>query len=206
MIIALCSQKRGGKDTLADHLIKKYDYTKYSFADPIKKSAMEIFGFTKDQMWGSTKDKETVDERWGISPRQALQIMGTELFQYDFGKHLPNFEKKIGRSIWVKKFEYWYKKNQNLSDAWNVKNKECQDFEIVKINDFNCVIPDLRFKHEYDIVKKLGGQLWEITNNRVERGDTHASETEWYDLPKDITIVNNGSYEELYKEIDRNLK
>ena len=45
---------------------------------------MEIFGFTKEQVYGDLKD--VVDSEWGVTPRKVLQIMGTELFQYDLQK------------------------------------------------------------------------------------------------------------------------
>ena len=87
-IISICGIKRSGKDTIAEYLIKKNNFKRYSFADPIKQGLIKMFGFTEKQMWGDTEDKEAIDPRWGISPRKMMQIVGTELFQFDIHKHL----------------------------------------------------------------------------------------------------------------------
>ena len=183
MVIGICGKKRSGKDTIADYLVENNNFSRYSFADPLKKGVMEMFGFTNDQMWGSREDKETIDPRWGISPRQALQVVGTELLQFEFGKHLTKFQEKIGRQIWVKKFEYWYQEN-----------------------NVNVVIPDVRFVHEIETIKNLGGQIWKIDRDGVDTGDEHASENEWMDRAFDFVVNNNGTLTELYHNVNGKLK
>lgn len=51
-----------------------------SFASPLKNAAMELFGFTEQQLY-SLEGKEAVDHRWGISPREALQWLGTDVLR-----------------------------------------------------------------------------------------------------------------------------
>ena len=86
MIIGVLGKKRSGKDTTGDYLVANKNFVKYSFANPIKRGAMELFGFTEDQVFGDAKDE--IDPTWGITPRLVLQIMGTEVFQYDMPKYL----------------------------------------------------------------------------------------------------------------------
>ena len=47
-----------------------------SFATPLKEAVRELFLLSDDQLYGS--EKELIDERWGKSPRQILQIVGTD--------------------------------------------------------------------------------------------------------------------------------
>jgi hypothetical protein len=74
MIVGILGKKRSGKDTTGDYLVANKNFVKYSFANPIKRGAMELFGFTEEQVFGDAKDE--IDPTWGITPRLVLQIMG----------------------------------------------------------------------------------------------------------------------------------
>ncbi len=181
-IISLVGLKRTGKDTTADYLIKKYGFVKYSFADPIKKACQEMFGFTEEQLWGNTK--EEIDERWGVSPRKMLQIIGTELFQYDIHKHIKSEQfNNIGRDIWVHRFKIWVEMNKDKYPR--------------------VVIADCRFLHEANVVKEMGGTLWKIERPSIDNLDKHSSETGVSQIIPDITIINNSGIETLHKKIDK---
>jgi len=77
-IIGVLGPAASGKSTLAQYLVDKYGAKRYSFAHPLKKIVRQAFDLTKDQVWGSQASKETVDPRYGVSPRWLLQRLGTE--------------------------------------------------------------------------------------------------------------------------------
>ncbi len=185
-LIGIVGQKRCGKDTIADYLIKNNLFQRYSFADPIKRGAMEMFGFTEAQMWGSAEDKETIDPRWGISPRRMLQLMGTELFQFDITTHLTENEFPIGREVWVHRFKLWY---------------EDQSKKLTTNDSFNVVIADVRFKHEAKAIREMGGEIWRVERPSIISSDLHASEKEQLEINADVTIINDSGLEELYQKI-----
>jgi len=83
MIIGLGHRAQSGKDTLADFLVAKHGFTKVAFATPLKEAARDIFLLSDEQMYGSLK--EVVDPRWGRSPRDILQKLGTEGVRNVFG-------------------------------------------------------------------------------------------------------------------------
>ena len=178
MLIGIIGKKRSGKDTSGDYLVSEKNFTKYSFANPIKRGAMELFGFSEEQVFGDLKD--VVDPTWGITPRLVLQIMGTEIFQYDMPKHIPELQ-VFGRGFWVKRFEQWYEQNKNL----------------------DVVICDVRFQHEADAILKMGGQVWKVQRPSLVSVDEHASEMEM-DLITGVTNIlqNDGTLEDLYNKID----
>lgn len=203
-LIGIVAQKRAGKDTIADFLINNNGFQKYSFADPIKYGAIAMFGFTKEQMWGSAEDKETVDPRWGISPRRMLQLMGTELFQFDIQKHLKEGEFTVGRSVWVERFKMWYKEEKDKAIKWFLTAKTAG---IVNGNpEFNVVIADVRFPHEADAIREMGGEIWRVERPSLKQEDTHASEKEQESIVANYTIINDGTLEELYSKVKNILK
>lgn len=99
MIIGLIGQKRVGKDTTAN-IIKSLDgeYKSMALADPIKDIARIMFNFSHDQLYEAEKDQ--VDSRWNIKPRDFFEQFGTEIMQFDIYKYLPNLQVPE-RKFWV---------------------------------------------------------------------------------------------------------
>ena len=181
-IIGLCAKKRAGKDTLAKHLIDNYNYTKYAFADPLKKSCQEIFLLNEEQMDGNLK--ETVDERWGVSPRVMFQKVGTEIFREKLIDVFPEME-PIAKNLWVYRFKKWYEQ------------------ELKKNNNLKVVITDCRFPNEINIVKELGGVIIKIERNNNNSMDSHVSEKNIDNINGDYIIKNNSSIDKYYEEMDK---
>lgn len=168
MIIGIIGNKRSGKDTIADILVKEYSFSKYAFADPIKEICKTAFFWDDEYINGSKK--EVVDPQWGLSPREAMQRIGTELFQIELGKYLPNFKDVNGNSLWARRFQYWY---ENINDNQNV------------------VVSDVRFSHEYQILKNLDSIFLKVERPQLIHIDTHSSESAVNSLSYNYFIENN---------------
>jgi hypothetical protein len=95
MIVGLVGTKGAGKDTAADHLVEQFGFKKRAFADPIKEAVTHLFHLGPEQLVGD--NKEVIDDRHGMSPRQMLQRVGTDMFR---GMMRDTF--------WVDHFEHWY--------------------------------------------------------------------------------------------------
>jgi hypothetical protein len=88
MIIGIVGFIGSGKGTAADILVNKHNFHKLSFADTVKDATAAIFGWPRNLLEGDTEEsrnwREAKDEWWSekfgydISPRLALQMMGTE--------------------------------------------------------------------------------------------------------------------------------
>ena len=88
-VIGIAGKARAGKDTAADIIIDAMPYyNKISFADPLKKMLSVGLGLTESQLYGSKK--EIIDPRYGKTPRQIMQSIGTE-----WGRNM------ICQDIWV---------------------------------------------------------------------------------------------------------
>lgn len=177
MIIAFTGFKRSGKDTCAQFLVDKYKFTRFGFADPIRNFVKETFLW--DDNW-IENHKEEIDPRWGISYRQIAQIVGTEWMQYDLCARFQPFLNITGRNVWAKRFEELYLRNPFI----------------------DYVISDLRFPHEVEYIKKLGGIIVSVSRTGIKNNDTHESEKHIQEIEADAFIINDSTLKELETKVD----
>ena len=184
-IIGLCGNKRAGKDSFADHLISKYKtIQKYSFAGPLKKACQIMFCLSAEQIDGTLK--ETVDKRWGLSPRQIFQTFGTDLIRNEYPKLVPGSKvEKIGSSFWVYRFQIWY-------ENWIKENPK-------KV----LIITDIRFPDEFEVLKNMGGTIIKITRPSYSINDNHISEKNISKIDGDYHIINEGTLNEYQNKIEQ---
>ena len=83
-MIGLIGKKGSGKDTVADYLVHRHGYKKHAFATPLKNVCRELFLLEESQMH-DVDQKEKVDVRWGMSPRQMMQTVGTDMVRRHLG-------------------------------------------------------------------------------------------------------------------------
>ena len=182
MIIGLIGKKRAGKDTAGEYLNESRKFIRYAFASPIKRIGEIVFGWDDEEV---EKDKEGVDPTTGVPYREFYQWIGTEVFQFAVTARWPEFQKKIGRGVWVHKF-------------LKVAKKSC-----------NYVITDMRFPHEDHIIREhcLMNNIPYMTI-KIERSsfdkniDSHASETEMDKILPTAVVYNDGTKQDLYKRVD----
>jgi hypothetical protein len=179
-IIAICGAKRSGKDVLAKCLINKYNYEKLSFAEPLKKAVKELFNFNDiqvgiDEENGNGDEKDIIDDRWGITPRKALQYFGTEIMQYKMNELIPNINREFFANILLSKI---------------VENKIY-------------VISDMRFLHEYEKIKGLNILIIKVIRpSLIKKRDEHISENEYEQIPCNIEVLNEGSIEDFINNFE----
>lgn len=185
-VIGITGRKYNGKDTVADYLVSRYGYTKLSFAQPIKEMSKIIFGFTEQQVNGNLK--EDVDERWHISPRQAMQFIGTELFRDHIGKLLPH----IGNNIWV------YCATQKIKTQLSIDPNA------------KFVIADVRFPNELESLRGIFDVDGQFKSIRVSRPTIACDETSLHESEKlidtlvvDHELLNDSGKQELYDKVDQ---
>lgn len=173
-VIGIMGKKFHGKDTVADHIVKKYGYNKISYADPLKEGCRQIFGLDDEQLYGSKK--EVIDEYWGVTPRTILQYVGTDLFRNQLSNIIPDIDK----NIWIKRMERTFIDNPDKS----------------------YIIADVRFPNEFEMIKRHGGIIIKVVRPDIKSEDTHASETNIDKMTGDIEINNKGTLKDLYQTVD----
>lgn len=180
-IFLITGRKRAGKDTLADIMLEQTSGVKESFAQPMKNVACLLFG------WGTAtleNEKETIDPVFGISPRQFLQVFGTDFMQLFLSEKFPDYAKTTGRAFWAK----------NLIE----RVKEYEDSNWSPSPSI-VVVSDLRFPHEVETLQNAFPN--DVVVIRVERPslnsiDMHPSELEMNSIIADYIIHNEGTLEE----------
>lgn len=181
MIIAICGPKRSGKDTVASYLVNRHNYKHVKISQPLKDACGSLFGWTAYQMEEDVK--ENIDPNWGISPRDGLKFVGTEIMQYKIQELLPN----IGRKFWI----------NTLINTLKSKPREAP-----------IVISDMRFIHEWEVLKnEYHHNLVTIKINKSSTLpiDLHSSETEWRQIKEDILIENDGTIHDLCHMVENKL-
>ena len=179
-IIGITGRKYNGKDTIGDYLVLKYGYKRLAFADALKASCKEIFGFSDEQLYGN--EKETIDDFWKVSPRVVLQYVGTELFRTHIHEIIPF----VKTNIWVE-----------------VIRRKIFD-EQKKFPDKRFVITDMRFANENEFIKSINGLSLRVTRECVNTSiDIHPSELEIEKLIVDYELHNNSTLENLHTQVDQ---
>lgn len=175
-IIGLVGRAHAGKDLVATHVHDTYGHDNCKFAGPMKTALKSLFDFSHEQVEGDLK--ETVDERWGVTPRRVMQFFGTEMLQIKMQELIPG----LGRHFAVKRM------------FLNYDTRE-QPF---------CV-SDVRFQHEVDAIRQHGGIVIRLRRNQDGHSKEHEHESESGvdGMSCDYDVDNDGSVADLFSKIDR---
>lgn len=198
-----------GKDTAADYLVNFHGFRRDSFANSLKDAISHVFGWDRTLMEGRTKEsrewREQVDTWWAerlkipnLTPRWVMQYWGTEVCRQGFHD-----------DIWIASVENRMRKTKD-----------------------NIVISDVRFPNEINAIHRAGGKVirvkrgpepewyqdavnvnagptnmsWAISKSKIEELKIHASETSWVGSNIDKIIDNNGSIDDLFRELEQLVK
>lgn len=86
-IIGLIGYRGSGKSTVASYLTTHHDFIELTFGLPVKQVCQQLFLLSDDQL-NDRVLKESIDPRWGKSPREMFQWLGTNIMRDQFS---PSF-------------------------------------------------------------------------------------------------------------------
>lgn len=202
-IIGLSGFIGSGKGAVSDYLVEHHDFTRLNFSDALKDVVATVFNWPRDMLEGDTTEsrawREIPDEYWSkrlgreMSPRLALQLVGTESFRY-----------VIHPDIWVAVVEKKILDNKYsgvvISDVRFVN-----ELEMIKRNDGSVIrvergiLPDWYFTALSDYKNKTNFMSIHYPN-------IHVSEYSLIGVEVDAYIKNNGTLEDLYNNVKKVIK
>lgn len=176
--IGISGYARAGKDTIADHLVAEYGYSKVSFATPMREALYRLNPDIRDiagMVWnvrqladlGGWEDMKTT----APDIRGLMQRMGTEVGREMFGEN-----------FWV-------------------------DAAISRVPDgAKVVFADVRYPNEADAIRSLSGEVWRVSREGFGPANSHTSENAMDDYKFDKTFSNGDTVDLLYKSVDQELQ
>lgn len=196
-IVGIAGKKRHGKDTVGEILAQEeFGFHRTAFALMVKVVAMDLFWLSYDQCFGGPGiDREEIDPRWGLSPRQILQRIGTEM------------GRNTHPDVWVRNTLRLIEQAYEGESAVNLHLPRERTFLRVKYAPGKAdrwAVTDVRFVNEARGIREAGGVIVKVVRPGLEdSGDTHASETSVDLVEEDYLIVNDGTLEDLKTKISR---
>jgi len=174
MIIGLGFKARAGKDTVAAHLVNNYAFVQESFAFPLKEYiGRQICGFNDKQLYGAWK--ETIDTEWEKTPRQMLQLIGTDALR-----------RIVHDDFWVIPMKRKLKEHLR-----NERHIVISDVRFM--NEINMI------KNMKGVLIKIDRE----NPDKITGFEKHTSEVELESFDDwDHILDNNGTIEELYSRVD----
>jgi hypothetical protein len=173
ILCGVVGKKRHGKDTIGKALHSHLDLRVDHFAAPIKDFCRDVMGLSFAQVHGDKK--ETVDPRWGKTPREIMQFYGAEVVR------------SIHPDVWVRRA---------IDDHHYYTDRARQDRPRI-----GTVICDCRYQNEADAIRKAGGFLLYVVRPGIEDNEhsAHSSEQEIERIgaTAEIQLVNDGTPAEL---------
>lgn len=189
-LIGITGRAGSGKDTLADYLVRKFGYRKYSLAGPIKKLLADRFGFPVG-LWEDREFKDQPSMEFGrgpgpdglyssFSPRSWVQWLGTEV-----GRMIG------GEDVWVDMMaREWLDRESAFLDNRDPMRSGNEFIRYVP-HPPRMVVSDVRFDNEARRIRALGGVVIRVTRPEAEGAVTHASERGVSDDLVNVQVAND---------------
>jgi hypothetical protein len=219
MIIYILGEAHSGKSEAAKHIRRKYRTIEISLSDPMKRFLMELYGFTEEQLWGESSNRNGPDPRFPrlvgsfdedtgkiecLSPREALQTLGEAM-------------RGCFSDTWVRKLFETFKELERGATGYLPaiglfgEHRPVAGMEPRPLGPFeDFLVPDVRYRNEHLALREAGALGFRLTSPSQGSGltgnlSTHRSEVEQRTIPDSelhAVIVNDGTLEELYAKID----
>lgn len=181
-MIGLVGKKGAGKDTLADYMVNHDGFRKLAFANSLKMICQKLFLLTDEQLNDAIL-KERIDSRWGYSPRQLLQKVGTDWCRDE-----------IGQDFWIRRMKEEI--NDGTKDKVVITDVRFEnEYEFVKENGGVIILIDGRTNDvtetaqhisEHFVLKVMEKHLYDyrITNDATREDLFH----QWDDIYNNLNV------------------
>ncbi len=191
-----------GKDTVANYLEGNFNFKKFAFGSGVKRVCAAITG---DDLSAYEDRFQKEEMTWlGITRRQLMTYIGTDILREDLPKRFPSVDQKIGDTIWVQRVVNgilaYVKSEMNKVHTLMLRNIEPEDIS----RDIRVVVSDERMNTENDIMRSLFELLFTPPDDsrKEEYGELYEKmHKEGYISSYFINPINNRSSSPLFPSI-----
>jgi hypothetical protein len=199
MLIGVVGFISSGKGTVGE-IFSEQGFVRDSFAKPLKDAVSIVFGWPRELLEGDTEHSRTWreepdvfwSEKFGreFSPREALQLMGTEAGRETFHP-----------DIWVISLLNRAKGKDVVVTDVRFKN----EIDYIQKNDG--IVIRVKRGEDPDWFDWLSSETDEFYREQIMKGrNVHRSEWDWVGCDFDYVIENNGTIQQLRKKVEEVLQ
>ena len=178
IVVGLTGDAGVGKDTVADYLVNRWGYEKRSFAAPLKEILLQqdpIIGF------------HIYRPQTQIHLSEALKLYGEDAVKKLYPLYRRYLQRLGTEGIREIDPDFWIK-----AASKSLTNQSGK-----------YVFTDVRFPNEAEFIGDCRGSLWQIEGPRRRDGAPAHSSEDWAGkLGEAFLVMNTGSMDRLYTEID----
>jgi hypothetical protein len=168
LVIGLSGVARAGKDTVGIVLQDLYGYEIKSFSDVLNKALIALNPWVIESSEGWLRYADAVDL---LGYEKAKEIPEVRALLQRMGTEVGR--DLLGQDIWVDALFKDYKPG----DKWAIVN--------------------VRFPNEFNAVKQVGGEVWEVTRPGYEPAQGHISDRALIGYHFDWRVHNDGTVKDL---------
>jgi len=204
IVVMLGHKSQAGKDTVAGYL-SELGFVRAAFADKLKNTVQDLYGFTKEQMYGSTKDVEDnrypniYDEKYiatdipGVEGSGDERVLNPEYKEFFTPRRILQVFGQQQRALYP--------------TIWPVYVFNVAIPKLIEQGHSKIVITDFRFKNEAAVAEQWAADSPEtraLHTVKIYRPDvesktspTDISEIDLDDYTFQHMLTNDGSLEDL---------
>ncbi|MGW8975126.1 deoxynucleotide monophosphate kinase family protein [Streptomyces platensis] len=180
--VALMGRAGSGKDSAAARLVRRYQFVRVAFADPLKESALRLDPIVAAE--GTS---------YGTLPLRLSDTV--RRYGWDRAKTYPEVRRtlqNLGETVRTDDPDFWLRMaldKLGTADRWSLP----------------VVVSDVRYGNEADALRAAGALMVRIERPGASAGGEaarHVSELDLDDYPADVTIPNAGTLDDLYALVD----
>jgi len=203
ILIGLAGKAGSGKSAVADYLVRRYGFIRFSFSDALYREVAAAFGLPDESLLRDRETKEVATPALALencadgdfvelslhldssnrcmhplSPREVLQLWGTQ------------YRRAQDPDYWIKRAEEWLEAVLMGAPYPELRPQ-------LFVND------SVRFENERDWIKDPDGNVWHLRRYNAAPVHAHESENELPVRNGEREIFNNHTLEYLHKGVDQ---
>ena len=203
ILLGMAGAAGSGKDAVADYLVQRYGFVKFSFSDALYREVAAAFGLPDESLLRDRETKEVPSELLAAKRCSDLAFAAMLIdWDTDGSASQPNSPRQI-LQWWGTEYrraqdpDYWIAQ----AEQWLVRVHEITRYPEHRPQLF--VNTSVRFPNEHAWIKELEGNIWHLRRDAAALVAGHVSEIPLPVLEGEREIFNNHTLDYLHMGVDQ---